>query len=301
MTYTLRQIRYFVAAADEGGITAAAHALHVSQPSVSTAIAELEAQFGVQLLLRHHAQGTSLTPAGRRVLAEARELLERAKAFEAEARGLGQGLAGTLEFGCFVTFAPIYLPRLLAELRACHPEIAVRVREGSLDDVREALEAGETELALLYDMGLSEAIETEEVLSLPTYALLPTGHRLAKAARVALAELSAEPMILLDLPASREFFLSIFFNLGLEPRIGMRSSSYEMVRGLVAHGHGYTLLNTRPATDTTSDGGRVVARPLIETVPPTRSTLARLKRARPTRMAQAFAETTRAHFRARAG
>ncbi|MBM3541130.1 MAG: LysR family transcriptional regulator [Alphaproteobacteria bacterium] len=298
MTYTLRHVRYFAAAAEAGSVTAAAQALHVSQPSVSTAIAELEAEFGVQLLVRHHAQGISLTPAGRRILAEARELLDRARAFEAHARGQAEEIAGTLELGCFVTFAPIYLPRLLAEARARHPAMAVRVREGSLDAVREALEAGETDLAILYDMGLGQAVETEELARLPTYALLPAHHRLAKAERVALAELAEEPLVLLDLPASREFFLSIFMALGLEPRIGQRSSSYEMVRGLVAQGHGYTLLNTRPATEATYGGGRVVAKPLKDRVPKTRVVLARLKRALPTRMAEAFAALARAHFKA---
>ena len=61
MRYTLKQLSYFVTAADAGSITAAARQLHISQPSISAAIAQLESQFGLELFVRHHAQGLSLT------------------------------------------------------------------------------------------------------------------------------------------------------------------------------------------------------------------------------------------------
>jgi Bacterial regulatory helix-turn-helix protein, lysR family len=63
--YSLRQLRYFVVTAEVLSFTAAAKKLHISQPSISTALADLEASFGVQLFTRHHASGLSLTQAGR--------------------------------------------------------------------------------------------------------------------------------------------------------------------------------------------------------------------------------------------
>jgi DNA-binding transcriptional LysR family regulator len=296
MSFTLRQIAYFAAAAEHGSVSAAAKALAVSQPSVSAAIAELETQFGVQLLVRHHAQGVAPTPAGREVLAEARELLAAARGLEARAKGLGQGLEGTLDVGCFITFAPVFVPGLLAGFKAKYPGIAVRLREGHIDEVRAGLESGAQELALMYDMGLGTDIATEPLTALKPYAVLPQRHRLARSERVSLKALAAEPLILLDLPASREYFLSLFLNLGIEPRVGFRTSSYEMVRGMVANGHGYALLNTEPATDITYDGLKVVNRKLAEDAAPTRIVLARLARSRPTRMAEAFAAFAKEHF-----
>src|SRR5438552_13597925 len=76
--YTLKQLAYFTAAAEEESVTGAARALNVSQPSISAAIAHLERVLGVQLFLRHHAQGLSLTAAGRTIFAEARNLLAHA-------------------------------------------------------------------------------------------------------------------------------------------------------------------------------------------------------------------------------
>ena len=81
MNLSLRQLRYVVAAADTGHVTAAAKRLNVSQPSISSAIAELEAEIGVPLFIRHHARGVTLTPVGERVVNEARLLLKHAQDF----------------------------------------------------------------------------------------------------------------------------------------------------------------------------------------------------------------------------
>ncbi len=296
MTLSLRQIRYFVTAAERGNVSAAARELAVSQPSVSAAIAGLEARFGVQLMRRHHAQGVSLTPAGRRMLAEGRRLLEQAREFESQARGLGEALEGALDVGCFLTLAPVYVPRLLAELKTRYPAMTVRIHDGHHETVRAGLESGAYELALVYDMGLGKDMATRPLLALPPYATLPVGHRLARMSRIALKDLAAEPLVLLDLPSSREYFLSLFYGLGLEPLIGARTSSYELLRGLVANGHGYALLNTFPKTDITYDGRRIIRRPLKEDLPPTRVVLAQPAGGRLTRMAQAFADFAVEYF-----
>ena len=71
-------------------------------------------------------------------------------------------------------------------------------------------------------------------------------------------------MILLDLPHSREYFQRLFQNLGIDPRIEQRSASFELVRGLVARGHGYSVLNLQPASELTYDGARVRCLPIRE-------------------------------------
>ncbi|MFC6518521.1 LysR family transcriptional regulator [Undibacterium arcticum] len=81
--FSLRQIRYFLATAETLSITEAAHRLHISQPSVSTTISALEEMFGTQLFIRHHAQGMSLTPAGRLLASEARALLKQSEELNA--------------------------------------------------------------------------------------------------------------------------------------------------------------------------------------------------------------------------
>ena len=81
MNISLRLLRYVTAAADCGNVTEAARRLQVSQPSVSAAIAELEQMLGVTIFVRHHAKGVTLTPAGQRLINEARLLLKHAEEF----------------------------------------------------------------------------------------------------------------------------------------------------------------------------------------------------------------------------
>jgi DNA-binding transcriptional LysR family regulator len=91
--YSLRQLRYFVVTAEALSFTAAAKRLHISQPSISTALADLEASFGVQLFIRHHASGLSLTQAGRDMLGQARNLLKNAEELQSAAREMDGGMS----------------------------------------------------------------------------------------------------------------------------------------------------------------------------------------------------------------
>lgn len=291
MAYTLKQLRYFVAAAEGGGVSAAARACHVSQPSVSAAIGQLEAAFGVQLFVRRHAQGLALTPAGRRLVATARSLLAHAGELSQTAIGLGQGLVGEIDVGCFATFAPFVLPGLLRVFAERHPEIRVRIHEGDLQALMDGLREGRFEVALTYGLGLGDDLAFDALRSVPAHAVLPADHRLARRRRVALADLAGEPLVLLALPRSREYFLSLFHNLGLAPTIAYETSSHDMLRGLVANGYGCALMHSRPDSDEALDGKRLAYRVLSDAVRPERLGLARVARNRPTRMAEAFAAT----------
>jgi DNA-binding transcriptional LysR family regulator len=296
MTYTLKQLRYFVAAAEGGSVSAAARACRVAQPSVSAALRQLEDALGVQLFLRHHALGLSPTPAGRRLLGTTRSLLAHAAELRETAQGLGQGLAGTLELGCFATFAPFVLPGLLGAFAAEHPEIRITPHETDLDGLLEGLRSGRFELALTYALGLGQDVTFAPLVEVPVHALLPRRHALAQRATVPLVRLAREPLILLSLPRSREYFLSIFHAQGLEPRVAFETPSIEMLRGLVANGHGVSLMHSRPASEQALDGKRLAYRRLAEPVRPERLGLARLARLRPTGMAEAFAATCAGHF-----
>lgn len=101
-------------------------------------------------------------------------------------------------------------------------------------------------------------------------------------------------MVLLDLPRSRDYFQQILASAGVTPTVRHRSAGYETVRGLVAHGHGYSILNLRPVDDVTYDGAHVLARPIADEVPPLSIVIARLSSVRPTARARAVAARARA-------
>lgn len=294
--YSLKQLAYFAAAAERRSVTKAAAALNVSQPSVSTAIAHLERVLGTQLFLRHHAQGLSPTPAGRRLFLEARSLLAHAEELGSGFEREGGALRGELQLGYFVTLAPYYLPGLLREFVARNPEVAVRLHEGDMEGLRQALALGTLDLALLYDLALGPDVAAEPVAALKPYALLPKGHALAARQRVTLRALAREPFILLDLPHSREYFRAVFLTEGLEPVVRYATPSLEMVRGLVASGHGIALLNIRPAGDRAYDGTQLACRALVEETPPLRIVIARSLAARPTRATEALIAAAKDYF-----
>ncbi len=239
MAFTLKQLRYFIAVAEAGGLTAASQVLRISQPSLSAAIAQLEAEFGVQLFLRHRARGLSLTRSGQRFLADARRLLDHAGEVAAGAQDLAGSMRGPLEIGCFTTLAPVFLPPLLADFGRSHPDITVGFREASLDRVQDDLLSGACELALLYDLNLSERLEPIGLAELAPYVLLAADHPLAARRRVSLSDLAAVPMVLLDLPHSRDYFRSFFLASGQEPNVRHRTANVETLRGLVAFHRDY--------------------------------------------------------------
>lgn len=260
MHLSLRQLEYFVAAARHGGAARAAAALHVSQPSVSKAIADLEALWGEPLFVRLHARGLELTAAGAARHREAHALLTQARALQ---QPRTQDLSGPLRVGCLSTLAPRWLAGALARLRAEHPGIAPQLHEADTEALMRMLERGALDVALLYDLGLARpGVRIEPLADLVPHALLPWGHRLAAQASVRLADLAAEPFVLIQLPHSREYFLSLFRDAGVAPQIAYEVASLELVRALVGNGLGVSVLTTRPAHDRSHDGRRIAVRRL---------------------------------------
>ena len=277
MNLSLRQLRYVVAAADAGHVTAAAKRLNVSQPSISSAIAELEAEIGVPLFIRHHARGVTLTPVGERVVNEARLLLKHAQDFTQNAIDLGNALKGEITVGCFLTLAIRFMPGLLAGFAQKYPGITVTLQEGDQEETIASMLSGRIEIALAYSLAVPDDIHAEPLIDLPPYAIVAAHHPFAGRTSVSLRELADEPFILLDLPHSREYFFGLFRSAGIEPRIVFKSRSQELIRGLVAHGHGFAIQNAIPATTVAYDGNSIAVLAFEEALQPTRIMTLRLK------------------------
>jgi DNA-binding transcriptional LysR family regulator len=296
---TLRQLEYFTAAVQHGGAARAAAALHVSQPSISKAIAELEALWGEQLFVRVRAKGLELTAAGHARDRQARTVLQEAARLEAPPTGAPQGL---LRVGCFTTLGPRYLPAILARMQSDFPRIEVQVHEGDTEALVQGLERGRLDTALLYDLGLARRVRMEPIADLWPYALLPWGHPLAAKPAVGLAELAREPFVLINLPHSREYFLSLFRAAGVTPNLAHETPSIEMVRAMVANGLGVALLTTRPAGDRSYDGKRIACRRLRSPPLPQSVVVARPREgAAQAALVEAFTVTVHRLFSAAAG
>jgi DNA-binding transcriptional LysR family regulator len=159
------------------------------------------------------------------------------------------------------------------------------------------LAAGQFELALTYDLNLTEDLAFEPLVAMPLHAVLARNHRLAREKDVTLEQLTQYPMVLLNLPQSRDYFLSLFSSRGLRPRIAQETPSFETLRGLVASGDGFAVMHSRPASQQTLDGRPVVYRPVKDKIRAQSLGLLRLMRIRPTRRSEAFAAVARAEIR----
>lgn len=291
--FTLTQLRYFATAAELGSMTAASRELMVSQSAISTAVARLEKELGVQLLLRHHARGLTLTSAGQEFFRELRNYLVHTNELAEVARSAGEALVGELTIGCFSTLGPFELPRLLAASYDVNPGIQVSVIEDEHAALKQALRSGTCELALMYGYDLDDDIDHLQVGVAPPYVLVSSSHRLARRKKIALKELAAEPMVLLDLPHSNRYFEHLIQSTGFQPQVRHRTSGFETARALVANNQGWSILNQRPASSVTYDGAEVVNLDISDELEPLEVVLASMRGVRLTSRAQAFVHSSR--------
>jgi len=302
VSYTLRQLKYFVTTVESGSVAEASRKLYIAQPSISSAIKMLEEHFELQLLIRHHAQGISLTPTGQRFYQRACELLRQARGFEQEVLADNDSVSGQIDIGCFETVAPLYLPPILAGFRRQYPKMQVHLRDGEQQELLHGLSNGRFDVVIFYAHALDSSIETEPLMPpQQPYVLLPCEHPLAQEPQVSLEQLAGEPMILLDVPPSSRYFVSVFEQAGLTPNIVFASPSIEMVRGMVGQGFGFSLLVTHPKSNTTYDGKTLVCLPLAEKVEGSGLAAAWLKSNPPSKPVRLFVEYCKNHLAAEHG
>lgn len=256
---TFRQLEYCVAAGEYRSIAEAAERIHVSASSISSAITQVEAELEVALFVRHHAQGLSVTPVGQEVLKHIRNVLDQAMALYDVANNAQHSVRGPLRVGCFTTLAAMLAPELCQGFARAHPGVQVTQIEDHQEGLIERLRHARIDVAITYDLNLAASdIAFEPLASLPPHVIVSELDPLAYHRVTTLQALATLPMVLLDLPFSRDYFLSLFREAGTTPLIAARSASPEVVRALVANGVGYSLVNVRPRATHSLDGKKIV-------------------------------------------
>ena len=288
LSITLRQLEYAVAVARTGGVTAAAEALNVSQPALSVALSQLEAQIGQPLFLRR--AGSAVTPTG-----YGRGFLEEAERILASLARLTSGATAhaPVALGCFEDLAPMILAPLLALVAVDLPGLSLVPRVAGFEALAEDLARGRIDLALSYDLGFDDRFDREEVARLAPHAVLAPDHPLAARATLSLEDLTGVPLVLADQGPSLGHMRMLFSRAGLMPRIAHRAHSLETMRSLAANGLGVGLSYTRPAPGLSYDGRPVVTRPVTGTGAGEPIVLVRLAAAPPPEAAARVAELVR--------
>lgn len=294
--FSLRQLQYFSKVAEVKSLAVAARELHISQPSISTAITKLESALDVQLFVRHHARGVSLTSAGARVLVEVNGLLAHAEDVRRNAQGLAQQMRGRLHIGCFGPIAALYLPAILTKFQQQYPDVELLLYETDNDALLTGLQANRYDMAIVYKLDVPHTLQSEHLASLRPHVIMPPDHPLANEETITLKKLAEHPMVLLDLPRSREYFTTLFESRGLHPIVSMRSPSFETVRSLVANGAGFSVLVTRPNLKESYDSKPLIEREIENRIPVTDVVLVHHKNERPTRLHKEFVAYCKRHF-----
>ena len=239
---TLRQLEYFVALADRLNFREAAEACFVSQPALSSQIAQLEGILGVRLFERTK-RVVRMTAGGQALLPRAQEVLKSADSLVGLAQSFGEPLEGPLRLGTIPTVGPYLLPKVLPAVRETYPKLRLFLREDHTARLVEQLEAGELDLLLLaIDVDLGNLI-TMPLFSDPFVVGVPKGDAFENREDLTLAELFEREVLLLDEGhCFRDQTLALCESPDVTAEIGFRASSLSTVTQMVAGGMGVTLL-----------------------------------------------------------
>jgi len=196
--FTLRQLQYLVAVAEELSFRKAAARCHVSQPSLSAQVAQVEASVGVQLFERSHRK-VLVTPAGQDILDRAAKLLLAADDLREAGRSASDPLTRVIRLGVIPTIGPYFLPVAAPHLRAKFRRLTVAWREEKTGVLMEALHTGALDAALIALEADIGDVETEIVAHDPFVLAVAAQHPLAKGrGPVRASELRAQEVLLLD-------------------------------------------------------------------------------------------------------
>src|SRR5450755_645496 len=184
--------------ARRGSFSAAADALSYTQSAVSQQIAALEAETGMTLLERH-PRGVTLTAAGQTLVGHAEGILARLETAESALSAIAGLRGGRLRMASFPTAGATLMPLAIATFRSSYPDVEVTLAEGEPEEIVPRMEAGELDLALLFEFAdetpLKEGTTRVELLEDPMYLALPRAHRLADRDRLRLQDLKGEAWV----------------------------------------------------------------------------------------------------------
>jgi len=238
----LRLWRQFAAVAEELHFGRAARSLHMTQPPLTQAIAQLERLLDVRLFERTK-RSVCLTAAGEALLPQVRDLLARAQTLPAQARAAAGGELGRLRIAFVSTVGFALLPQWLRAFRARHPQVQMELIEATGDVQMEAFARGDIDAGfMLHSPGFAPAgLAHLEVAREPLVLALPEAHPLAAAARLPLAQVLAEPLVIFPrriVPSLHDAILGMYHAGGHEPRIVQEAIQMQTIVNLVSAGLG---------------------------------------------------------------
>ncbi len=239
----IRQLKNFIAVAEERNIGRAALRIHLTQPPLTRQIHALEADLGVQLFTRT-PRGVDLTQAGEALLKDARSICALSDQAAERAQLAGKGQVGRLDIGVFGTAMFDVLPRLLSGFCAAHPEVKLVLHHDPTPAQVTALRQGRVLLVFERMLPSDADITIELVARERVLVALHQSHRLATRTPIAMRDLRDEPMIMPSAPLSQlaNVGLELCRASGFEPKVKQLASDVVTGAMMVACGMGVMLV-----------------------------------------------------------
>ena len=263
---TLRQVEAFRAVMISGSVTQAANMLFVSQPAVSRILSVLEYRVGFKLFdrTRRHLVPTE---EGRAFYDEVERAFTGLQQIDQAAASIRRYHRGHLRLITFQSLAPTLMVDLITRFAERYPEIAVSLEVQPSQRVFERVVSQHCDLGILTAPITGASVVASTIATTNAVCILPKSHRLAASDRIDLKEIADDPMILLDLPKSGEYYLSLFDIAQISPKIAHRTTSPEVARVMVAHGLGYSILAMPTRHTFAIDGTEFAVKPLAGALP----------------------------------
>ena len=266
---TLRQFRYFIAAATTGQFSAAALSEHVSQSAITSAVQSLEKQLKVRLFDRL-PHGVILTAEGQVFFHHARHVMDSVNDAMRHASLLPQTATGTIRLAATYTVLGYFLPDLLSRFKRSYPQVEIDL----VDMDRPALERALADSTIDLGVGLLSNIEMPQryghhlLVRSRRRVWMAASHPLARQAIVSLSDVERCPYILLTVDDAEAAAMRHWGPAGAALNIAMRTSSLEALRGLVAYGFGISILSDLVYRPWSLEGKKIMAIPVSDPLAP---------------------------------
>ncbi|MCK0169095.1 hydrogen peroxide-inducible genes activator [Jannaschia sp. S6380] len=264
---TLQQFRYLVAVADTLHFRRAAESVHVTQPTLSAQLRELEGKLGTQLVERSRS-GVTLTPVGAEVAARARGVLRDVADIAAVARAGNDPLAGTVRVGIVGSLGSYFLPLVIPALHARYPALKFYVREGVAADLLGRLRDGLLDLLFFPTPLDAPGVQVAPLFHEPLLVVMPADHPLSQQDVVDRSALRGETVMTLEAGHRlHDTVADLAEETGADLSLDYEGTSLDTLRQMVATGLGLSVLPALYVRSEVTREALVTARPLSAPVP----------------------------------
>jgi DNA-binding transcriptional LysR family regulator len=249
MSIDLKQLRYFLAVAEEKSFSRAAERLHISQPPLSQQIMKLESELGVRLFTRT-TRSFELTVAGKALMVEAADLLAKMRMTIDTIRQIDRGEVGRLRVGIVGSAMWGPIPGLLEQFQSQYPRVTWTIHEMGPNDQWEALRARQIDVGFWREPRLEPDVlkganlRQDLCFRENVCVAISERHRLARQDTIELIDIANEPMLTLHLDQSAEprYLIQCCVNAGFQPTIFQEAAEPQTLLAMVGAGLGVALL-----------------------------------------------------------